>query len=576
MSRKPRTRDYKMTRSVVSPSMVAHVWAQQEQPSATCRESGGGSWGGGSSGGGRSAYFEGAALYSYGSHYMTGFILQRRENGGAGGIALINSTRNSVTTNGRRAEAEHATRHYGAQYLIPDLQDLADLLLERVRSWRWAPADNDNGSERVDLTAAEFKAARVAVLESYLQSHALEISEESAAFLCAHFGLRAASWRRIKAEAEAKAARDKAAEVKRDISRKADNAARFADMPESEFRALWPADAFTVRQGYQGKKTDGRLRAEAFGRELGAALRAGRISKLSAKRLETLAARVKAYRAHLAGMESRATAAWKAERMAEYTAWKADPDARTVSASTFENWAPDVAADIRETSATRHAVKNALAFEAWQAGQGARPEPESFAEGTSARAAILADMAAERERLGAEYTAWKADPAAPRPAARLFLSGELNKQYPDAWGELSAAERADADAKREAEQAEAWRAWRTGESHVPPRRADGSGQAYIRRSADGERLETSQGADVPWREAVRAFRFIKLCRERGEAFRRNGRTVRVGHFQIDSITAAGDMVAGCHRFAWAEIEKLARETGAFELGASADAVESTD
>lgn len=571
-----------MTRSVVSPSMVAHVWAQQEQDSATCRESGGGSWGGGSSGGGRSAYFEGAALYSYGPHYMTGFILRRHGEGGRGGAVLINSTRYSNTTNQRRYEAVRATAHYAQQFEIPDLEKLADVLLNRVPSKAYvtdasgAYARDENGSLIYrEKTSAEHKADVRAAVESYLQSYALEISEESAAFVCEWFGVRAASWRRIKREAEAKAARDKAAAARRELNRKADQAYYFAAMTDSDFRALWPADAFTVERGYNAKKTQGRLRAEAFGRELGAALRAGRMLKLPAKRLETLAARVKAYRAHLAGMEARATAAWKAERMAEFNAWKADPAAKAPWPDSFANWAPEVASEIQAIRAQRDAAKNAEAFASWKAGQGERPSESSFAEGTPEYAAIVADKAAERERLGAAYTAWKADPTAERPPARLFLSGPLADAFPVAWDELSAAERAEADAKREAELAEKWRAWRAGENVAPPRRENMSGQAFIRRSRDGERLETSQGADVPWREAVRAFRFIKLCRERGEGFRRNGRTVRVGHFQIDSITAGGDMVAGCHRFAWAEIERLARETGAFELPASADALETT-
>jgi hypothetical protein len=98
------------------------------------------------------------------------------------------------------------------------------------------------------------------------------------------------------------------------------------------------------------------------------------------------------------------------------------------------------------------------------------------------------------------------------------------------------------------------------------------GSAYVRRSPDGESLETSQGASVPWEHALKAFRFIKLCRERGEAFHTNGRTVRVGHYQVSEITARGDMVAGCHRFKWEVMEALAIKEGVAGFAASSEAV----
>lgn len=154
--------------------------------------------------------------------------------------------------------------------------------------------------------------------------------------------------------------------------------------------------------------------------------------------------------------------------------------------------------------------------------------------------------------------------------------------------ESAAAKRAKAQAaeakkraKREQELAEARRqlaladfdAWLRGEEHAVPQewRSAPDGSAYIRRR--GEELQTSQGASVPWEHAVKAFRFIKLCRERGEAFHTNGRTVRVGHFTVDSIDAEGNMLAGCHYFTWSEIERLAKAEGVFEVEASSEAVE---
>ncbi|ARB14225.1 hypothetical protein Ccr5_gp325 [Caulobacter phage Ccr5] len=172
-----------------------------------------------------------------------------------------------------------------------------------------------------------------------------------------------------------------------------------------------------------------------------------------------------------------------------------------------------------------------------------------------------------------------------------------------AWAKMTAAKaRAEAKARKEAEKrareareaerladAEAFAGWMRGERQSAPfsYRVRDDGTVYLRRfrgvvrdlrsqERDGSRvdeLQTSQGAAVPWEHAVKAFRFIKLCRERGEGFHRNGRVIRVGHFQVDSIAPNGDMVAGCHRFAWDEIERLARAEGVFDLPAAADAVE---
>lgn len=132
---------------------------------------------------------------------------------------------------------------------------------------------------------------------------------------------------------------------------------------------------------------------------------------------------------------------------------------------------------------------------------------------------------------------------------------------------------AEAAEERRKAAADDFAAWRRGERHAAPAewRVSPDGAAYIRRN--GDMLQTSQGASVPWDHAVKAFRFIKLCRERGEQWETNGRVIRVGHFQIDCITAQGDMRAGCHFFKWEEIERLARAESVFDAPPSAEAVE---
>lgn len=141
------------------------------------------------------------------------------------------------------------------------------------------------------------------------------------------------------------------------------------------------------------------------------------------------------------------------------------------------------------------------------------------------------------------------------------------------------AERVRAAAQREND-AERFAAWQAGKTrHCPSSyRVSDNGGAYVTRYRDDltDDLITSQGAVVPWEHALRAFRFIKRCVERGEAFHTNGRVIRVGHYTVDSIATNGDMVAGCHRFAWADMQALAVREGVANMSSSLDAIETRE
>jgi hypothetical protein len=78
-----------------------------------------------------------------------------------------------------------------------------------------------------------------------------------------------------------------------------------------------------------------------------------------------------------------------------------------------------------------------------------------------------------------------------------------------------------------------------------------------------DKIETSIGAIVPLEHAKRLFKFIADCRRRGASYTRNGHTIRIGHYALDSIDSAGNIKTGCHRIMWPEIERLARELGVF-------------
>lgn len=104
--------------------------------------------------------------------------------------------------------------------------------------------------------------------------------------------------------------------------------------------------------------------------------------------------------------------------------------------------------------------------------------------------------------------------------------------------------------------------WLAGTRDVLPYHGASSYRGVLLR-VKGDELQTSQGARVPLAHAIRAFKFLKLVRERGEPWQRNGKTLRVGHFQVDSIESNGSFVAGCHSIHWNEVARVAELIGVF-------------
>lgn len=79
---------------------------------------------------------------------------------------------------------------------------------------------------------------------------------------------------------------------------------------------------------------------------------------------------------------------------------------------------------------------------------------------------------------------------------------------------------------------------------------------YMRPEADGN-IYTTQRASFPIEHAIKAFEFIRACKDKGEMWQRNGKTIRLGNFQIDRIDESGNVRAGCHFVKWQEIERVA-------------------
>jgi len=127
-----------------------------------------------------------------------------------------------------------------------------------------------------------------------------------------------------------------------------------------------------------------------------------------------------------------------------------------------------------------------------------------------------------------------------------------------------------AQAAEAARQADKLEEWRTG-ANVNIYATDANGSAYLR--TKGDEVQTSQGAQVPLGHAKRAFRFVKACKEQGQAWHRNGSQVRVGLFNLDEVTPEGNIHAGCHFITWERIAECAQAGGFFGDAASSEAVE---
>lgn len=81
-------------------------------------------------------------------------------------------------------------------------------------------------------------------------------------------------------------------------------------------------------------------------------------------------------------------------------------------------------------------------------------------------------------------------------------------------------------------------------------------KTLLRLSSDGKTVETSKRAYFPIEDAKRAIRFVKAIVKKGEPWERNGERFKIGIYQLDTVSASGDVKAGCHRVKFEEIERL--------------------
>lgn len=660
------TRTGERVRAVFDNAMCAHVWAQLSQ---TFGRSGNGN-----------LYFRGRALFSYGSHYVAGFLFPNPDTGEGIGLAAVNGDSYSVTTARHVAAARRALRA-GSYVTAPELTALARavesatyraaVMTEGRPTWdsaayaeslvpsfrRALAVAAEGGRVDADTAAALFRVAGARNPER-------EARDLLAAGAKAREAAKARADKRKREEAENMARRlaDKSpesvlAEVRAD--------ARAAAGGRSDYRRkAWEGTGRDYFRAAKAAKARGWKRIADNARACHAAVRAGLalfpVYEAAHARRYLWATARRDFRAALAALPADVTPApgeslAQAKSAAAYVMRKGETAAQCLAAMLGADVAPRFAnaaapfavsrarlAGVNVPAALERLADLAAAFRVREEALNRETARAKVREGIRAlRAAAdlrdaaqlseadiqglsLADLSAIVQAERARATAMqRAESFArsyapgpyrtPSPVPAVFrVAGwtpdsfarvvtEANKARLASFAFAALAERA-AKAKEAAEReaaAAVWiesarEAWRAGERQpVAPagfyRFADKArkcpdGGAMLRaegvtRDTSGEitggTLRTSQGAEVPLTHAIRAFRFLKLCRESGKAWRANGRTVRVGHFQIQEVRADGSLIAGCHFIAWGEVERLARALGVADL-AAADAREERD
>ncbi|TXH41221.1 MAG: hypothetical protein E6Q97_37940 [Desulfurellales bacterium] len=569
-------------------SEVFHLWAHRSQDSARYAKG--------------NVYFEGAALYSYGSHYLCGFMI-------GDSVAFLNSDSYSVTTSKHQRMAWRATSHL-TQHSVPSLTALRDVLLVadsgqsaaaiRRKAARFRKASAEGNAGAINYDGASEERARKLFAAWLADNWQAARDSEGAAFIAKRIGMTDSEVASAISEGERKAQAREAATAKRERERQDSEGKRIAALSLESFRAEWPEDGRDY-YGRRDSKPYALKRMEDYGRKLSRLHKRAKAAGYM-RRAAALWSHVKAYREHVSGRNDRIIAAHRRERARELMAWRRGEGKRPNSYSFSAESFPAIHARLERAEREERAAAHSLAFADWRKGEAKRPPLDYFAEGTQEHAAIAADIAEERQRNESAYLAWKSDPAAPRPPANFFLGSDYSPNtfkasdgadyscytmpdaikaeylaaYPfaEAWQELREVEEADKRERerREVEERERERlaAFRERGVVAYPHLSDEKGGALL--TVTGGELVTSWGARVPLADAIRVFRFAKLCRETGKAWHANGRRVYCGHYQIDKIMPDGGFKAGCHLIHWPEIERAAILANVANLPADDSAV----
>ena len=549
-----------MVQTVFDNHGVAHVWAQGEQAEGRSNNS--------------NFYFEGPGLFSYGRHYPVGFLLTGL------GVAFLNSDSSSITTNGKHKPAARGATSHLVQYSLPDMGEA----LGGLEALAFALGDDRHRPETWNAArAANFKAQAKTQLARYCGKHALALAETLRPATSAE-----RDQARKAAEAEADDSESWGDKYKREgehlgrIQR--ENARPDALAYILGLIGLGRSHARMIKQAQADKAKEARreiAQAEAR-RENEARVFASATPDQMAEKIQAALGRYGARDSlERTGRMMLRAQKWAKGRKGWIRGHKA------IQANRAAIRAAIVAIDARQGrkdawAQSRAALEALRHLNTFQGGGVYRGLPGD-GDARDHRAATEAQDHLERAALAARFNLARLADAPTMPTT-------LRRKVADALAQVTpAAEAAEATRLERAEIAQHARhqarmeeqkavrlAWLAGDKAARFWGTDEKGGAYLRAvdvarddsgQVTGGELQTSQGARVPLAHAIRVFRFLKHCRESGQTWARNGRTIRVGHYQVDAVESDGTFRAGCHLITWPQVESLAERLGVLDLAA---------
>jgi hypothetical protein len=536
-----------MAKQVFPRNEVAHLWVHRAQDSA--RVAGG------------NFYFTGATLYSYGSHFVCGHLMPEAYNVESAPLVLVNADNYSNTTARHMHAMYHALPGYYKKFSVSGLNDGMVRNIGRDGAWAVIAAIMATMRDRLadaattkhvrhttraaSLAIASHHADMVrhlATVDAGRKDLSKELRATARAILRAlpaadDFKIdgadRDAIMALVKRVNREKARSDYAEKIER-FRHKAKRVSEYVERDTLEYAAHWhreARDAINLFDHYVKRDADiGSIRISNEDKLLRGAMGAA-----------------------LPILEQREA---KADREEQVSDWN-----NRVTAM----------AGINHT--------NFLAAESYLSGMRTLAEQLAVLDTDDEKAERAATLA----RLDGELKTRKAETAPERCAHSLevaetfinaghYLDGKTYVREARRIAERDASEsdraglldRCDAiasridDATRERRESDI-AAWRDGSSnHLRREWCEDGALLRVR----GDVIETSWGATVPLDVAPLVWRLVSNAKRNGatQAWA-HGEGPRLGVFRLNSVSAYGDIIAGCHRINYDELARMAAALG---------------
>ena len=132
------------------------------------------------------------------------------------------------------------------------------------------------------------------------------------------------------------------------------------------------------------------------------------------------------------------------------------------------------------------------------------------------------------------------------------VQAEKNRQERKEREQRQAAERE----RLRIESKEQFEQWLNGTGHHFPYAYQNYGADYLR--LEGDEVVTSRAARVPAKHVRKAVPLVLSLIEAGKTYQRNGHSIHLGEYVIDSIDENGTLTVGCHTFKKEEILRFAK------------------